>query len=68
MTEQIIRVRLVHTDDPYTNLKVGSLGVKRGEYIDPWGSKTIRVKWDNGSDLSLIDGQDIWDEYEQPTD
>lgn len=64
MTEQIIRVRLAKTSDPYTNLTDGSLGTKVGEYIDPWGSRTIRVRWDNGSDLSLIEGSgDSWTEF-----
>jgi hypothetical protein len=64
MTEQIIRVRLAKTSDPYTNLTNGSLGTKVGEYIDPWGARTIRVRWDNGSDLSLIEGSgDSWTEF-----
>lgn len=63
MTEQIIRVRLAKTNDPYTDLTAGSLGTKTGEYIDPWGSSVIRVKWDNGSNLSLIEGEDSWTEF-----
>jgi len=66
MTEQVIRVRLGHTSDPYTNLTAGSLGTKTGEYIDPWGARTILVKWDNGSNLSLIDGSgDSWTEFSE---
>lgn len=63
MSEQVIRIRLGHTSDPYTELTNGSLGTKLGEYIDPWGERTIRVKWDNGSSLSLIDGHDSWTEF-----
>ncbi len=69
MSEQPIRIRLVHTDDPYTELTNGSLGTLVGEYTDPWGSRTIRVKWDNGSSMSLIDGHDTWTEFVgEPTD
>ena len=63
MNEQKIRIRLGRTSDPYTSLTDGSLGTKVGEYIDPWGSRTVRVKWDNGSNLSLIEGEDSWTEF-----
>ena len=63
MSEQVIRIRLAYTSDQYTNLTDGSLGTKLGEYTDPWGERTIRVKWDNGSSMSLIDGQDEWTEF-----
>jgi hypothetical protein len=63
VSEQVIRIRLAHTSDPYTELTNGSLGTKLGEHTDPWGGLTIRVKWDNGSSLSLIDGHDEWTEF-----
>ncbi len=69
MSEQPIRIRLVHTDDPYTELTNGSLGTKLGERIDPYGDLIVRVKWDNGSSMSLIDGHDTWTEFVgEPTD
>lgn len=69
MSEQVIRIRLAHTSDPYTQLKDGSLGTKLGERIDPYGDLIVRVKWDNGSSMNLIDGQDEWTEYvDEPTD
>lgn len=57
------RIQLVATGDPYTKLQPGAMGTKVGEYVDPWGALTILVKWDNGSDLSLIAGSgDAWRE------
>ncbi len=50
------RVLLLNTSDPYTSLKSGDVGTKVGEYTDPWGYLTIMVEWDNGSNLSLIEG------------
>lgn len=50
------RVTLLRTSDPYTNLKAGDEGVVN--YIDDTG--TVFVKWDNGSSLGLIEGEDLW--------
>lgn len=48
------RIRLIHTTDPYTDLKAGSEGTV--DHIDDAG--TIFVKWDSGSGLGLIPGED----------
>jgi hypothetical protein len=48
------RVRLEHTTDPYTELRSGDEGVVN--FIDDAG--TIFVKWDRGSGLGLIPGED----------
>ncbi len=50
------RVRLVRTSDPYTNLKSGDEGVV--DHIDDIG--TVFVKWDNGSGLGLVQGEDSY--------
>lgn len=50
------RVTLLRTSDPYTDLKAGDEGVV--DYIDDMG--TVFVKWDNGSSLGLIEGEDLW--------
>ena len=48
------RVRLSYTSDEYTELKPGDEGTV--DYIDDAG--TIFVKWDRGSVLGLIPGED----------
>ena len=48
------RVRLVYTSDPYTNLRPGAEGVV--DDIDDIG--TIFVRWDNGSYLGVVPGED----------
>lgn len=50
------RVRLVYCSDPYTKLRNGDEGIV--ESIDDMG--TLHVKWDNGSSLGLIQGEDTW--------
>jgi hypothetical protein len=50
------RIRLDNTRDEYTNLKPGDLGTVVHE--DDIG--TVHVKWDNGSTLGMIPGQDSW--------
>lgn len=50
------RVTLLRTSDPYTKLKAGDEGVV--DCIDDMG--TVFVKWDNGSSLGLIEGEDLW--------
>lgn len=51
------RVRLVAMDDPHTNLQPGAMGTIN--FIDDPG--TLHVKWDNGSRLGLIPGEDAWE-------
>lgn len=48
------RIELIHMDDPWTNLKPGSRGTVYG--VDDAGQ--IMMKWDGGSTLSLIPGED----------
>lgn len=61
MNEPMIgeRIALIHTNDPYTQLVPGSEGTVR--YVRFDGSyNVISVKWDNGSQLSLIEGKDSY--------
>lgn len=51
------RIRLVHTDDQYTELQSGSEGAVN--WVDDFG--TIFVDWDSGSKLGLIRGEDKWE-------
>ena len=48
------RVELVHTSDPYTNLKSGDQGTI--EFVDDMG--TIFVDWDVGGGIGLVPGED----------
>ena len=48
------RVTLVSMEDPYTTLKPGDQGTVQG--VDDAGQ--IMMRWDNGSSLSLIPGED----------
>jgi hypothetical protein len=48
------RVTLIHTSDPYTKLQPGARGTV--EMQDDAG--TVHVKWDDGSSLGLIPGED----------
>jgi hypothetical protein len=45
------RVRLVHCADPHTRLVPGDLGTVT--LIDSLG--TVHVRWDNGSQLGLVE-------------
>lgn len=50
------RIELVHTSDPYTSLERGDRGTVT--MID--GMDTVHVKWDSGSTLGMITGEDHW--------
>lgn len=51
------RVRLVATNDAYTNLEPGDLGTVI--HVDDFA--TVFVRWDSGSSLGLIPGIDEWE-------
>jgi hypothetical protein len=51
------RVRLVYCSDQYTDLPVGTLGTV--SLVDDMG--TVHVRWDNGSRLGMIPGEDRWE-------
>lgn len=48
------RIRLIHTDDPYTELVPGDEGTI--DFVDDAG--TVFAKWDKGSGLGMVPGQD----------
>lgn len=48
------RVELIKMDDPWTNLRPGDTGTVTG--VDDAGM--IMMRWDRGSTLSLIPGED----------
>jgi hypothetical protein len=45
------RIKLMHTNDPYTKLQRGTLGTVTSVNL---ALGQINVKWDDGSTLSLI--------------
>jgi len=45
------RVRLVHTDDPWTRLRCGEEGTVTT--VDSMG--TVHVRWDSGGHLGLVE-------------
>jgi hypothetical protein len=49
-------VELVHTSDPYTQLKPGDKGTV--QFTDDLG--TLHVRWDSGSSLGLVPRKDHW--------
>ena len=56
------RVKLIHTNDQYTNLKPGDLGTYEYSIINKFDRATLfiqhSIEWDNGSRLMLIGGED----------
>lgn len=51
------RVRLIWVNDTWTRIPKGTEGTVR--FIDDFG--TIHVRWDDGSALGLIPGEDRWE-------
>ena len=56
------RVVLRHMDDPYAPVPPGTKGTVI--YVDDMGQ--IGVKWDNGSSLSLVPGEDAFSKVSGP--
>ena len=61
------RIELVACDDPYTRLVPGSRGTVTGSGSIPaavtghaYSSGQIHVRWDDGSTLMLLEGEDTW--------
>ena len=58
------RIKLIHTNDPYTHLKQGDLGTITDVTelpADMGGNKQIWVRWDSGSSLAMIEGLDQYE-------
>jgi Domain of unknown function (DUF4314) len=60
------RIRLLHTDDPYTKLHFGSLGTIQDITRTPWDDIQVWCKWDEGSSLALIPGKDMFEFVPEP--
>jgi hypothetical protein len=63
-----IRIKLVYTDDPHTRLRSGDMGTLLSMRHDITGLHVLNVRWDSGSTLSLIEGQDIWETIEDDSE
>lgn len=48
------RIKLVYTNDPYTNLVPGDEGTITGYSNSRYAGLQVWVKWDNGSTLSML--------------
>lgn len=62
MNERGDRVRLLRTTDIFTELEPGAEGTVT--FIDSMG--TVFVKWDSGSGLGLVPGEDRWETLAKP--
>ena len=56
------RVVLIHMDDPFTPMTIGTKGVVTNVSDDPFETDGMlyAVHWDNGSKLSLVSAVDKW--------
>lgn len=50
------RIELIRMDDPWSSLKAGDRGTV--EMVDDAG--TIHMRWDSGSGLGLVPGEDAF--------
>lgn len=53
------RIRMIHTDDPYTALVAGAEGSVTGGQTGDFPA--IWVRWDSGSTMGLIPGRDRYE-------
>jgi hypothetical protein len=54
------KIRLIHTEHPYTSLKENDIEEIRFVFKNPEFT-CIQVDWQNGSSLSLIEGKDQYE-------
>ena len=57
------RIRLICTKDPYTKLKKGDTGTIQFRFVNS-DRIAIVTKWDSGSNLSVIEGVDEYEIFE----
>jgi len=54
------RVQLVYTNDRYTKLKPRDRGTYQQTLLQPDGRHQHSIQWDDGSNLMLIEGVDLF--------
>jgi uncharacterized protein DUF4314 len=59
------RVRLLHTDDPYTSLKYGSIGTITDITFTRYGDTQVWCNWDDGSRMALLADKDLFEFVEE---
>jgi len=57
-------IELIHTDDPYTHLTKGDIGVIELVKHHVSMENQVWVKWNEGSNLMLLEGKDQYREIE----
>ena len=58
-------IELLSTNDPYTELKAGDKGIIELVHKHSAIENQIWVRWNNGSDLMLLEGKDRYVEVEE---
>ena len=59
------KIELLETDDKFTDLKAGDKGIIELIHKHSSIQNQIWVRWDNGSDLMLLEGKDRYVEVEE---
>ena len=59
------RIELLETDDKFTDLKAGDKGIIELVHKHSAIENQIWVRWNNGSDLMLLEGKDRYVEVEE---
>lgn len=57
------KVKCIHMNDPYYPVPSGTIG--EVDHVDDGG--TILTRWQNGSSLGLIPGEDLFQKVNEPT-
>lgn len=55
------RVKLLFTDDPFTNLRVNDMGTIQYTLEHQLMESQLVIDWDNGSKLMLLEGVDMYE-------
>ncbi len=59
------RIKLIHTDDPYTKLKSGDMGTIKYTFLN-FNRVVINVDWDSGTNSGLLVNKDNYEMLDSP--